>query len=417
MPQHRITKLTAAINEWFIAKQLIDHCFVTNVLLKFVHKLAVHFERTMRMNIEIGKKIRELRSERFVTQEQLAVFLGVTPQAVSRWESQYSYPDMELLPAIADYFSVTTDELLGIRKKERELRLVEIKKEIPHLIDEGTLEENIDFARQAVAEFPSEESFQLYLADSLQRLIWTENPNKALVEEAEKIYLTILETTKDVSIQCQAIEGLVTHYAHWLKDDVRTLEMADRLPSLEYCREFAKALCVRNNREIYLQKAIELCTTYLTLSIKELVFESELPDDKSSLERKIRMLKTANEIIRMIFGEDMMYHHARVSFYAKHMSTIQLALERTDDALDSLEEMTRHAIACDASYENDHGKHFTSPFVDSLIYTGESSDFPDSKRHNQCWYCLELLTDNCYDCLKENERFRTMIKELERRAK
>lgn len=69
------------------------------------------------MNIEIGKKIKALRTERLVTQEQLAVFLGVTPQAISRWESEYAYPDIELLPSIADFFSVTTDELLGVKKR------------------------------------------------------------------------------------------------------------------------------------------------------------------------------------------------------------------------------------------------------------------------------------------------------------
>ena len=369
------------------------------------------------MNIEIGKRIRELRSERLVTQEQLAVFLGVTPQAVSRWESQSSYPDIELLPAIADYFSVTTDELLGVRKKERELRLAEIRKELLRLSDEGTLEENIAFARRAAAEFPSEKSFQLCLADSLQRLIWTENPDGALIDEAERIYLTVLETTKDVSIKCRAIEGLVTHCSHWLKDDARALEMADRLPSLEYCCEFTKALCIKSNRRIHLQKAIELCTAYLTLHIKELVFETDLPDDESAWERKLRMLETANKITHMIFGEDMMYHHGRVSYYAKHMSVIQLALGRTDDALDSLEEMTRHAAAYDASYQNAHGKHFTSPFVDSLVYTGTGKDFPDNEEHNQCWYRLELLADSRYDCLRENERFRAIVKELESRAR
>lgn len=368
------------------------------------------------MNIEIGKRIRELRLEKLVTQEQLAVFLGVTPQAVSRWESQYSYPDIEFLPAIADYFSVTTDELLGVRKKERELRLAKTKEELLRLRNEGTLEENIAFARQVVAEFPSEESFQLYLADSLQRLIWADTPDKALIEESEKIYLTVLETTKDISIQCQAITGLVTHYSYWLKDDARASKMANRLPSLEYCREFTKALCVENNRRTYLQKAIELCTAYLTLYIKELVFETEQANDESALKRNIQMLKTSNEITRMIFGEDMMYHHAKVCYYAKHMSTIQLALGKTDDALDSLEEMTKHAIACDESYQNDHGKHFTSPFVDTLIYTGTSSDFPDNE-DDQCKYCLELLADSCYDCLRENKRFLAIIKELKHRAK
>lgn len=369
------------------------------------------------MDIEIGKRIRELRTERLATQEQLAVFLGVTPQAISRWESQSSYPDIELLPAIADYFSVTTDELLGVRKEKRELRLAELRKELLRLSGEGSPEECIAFARQAAAEFPSEESFRLQLADALQRLIGTEHPDNALISEAEKIYLTILETTKDIRSKCQAIVGLVTHYSYWLKDDARALEMADRLPPLEYCREFAKALCVRSGRGVFLQKAIELCTAYLTLSIKELVFDPELPDDEAARERKIQMLKTSNEITRMIFGEDMMYHHARVSYYAKHISVLQLSLGRTGDALDSLEEMAGHAIACDESRRNDHGRHFRSPFVDALVYTGASGDFPDGEEHGQCRHCLEFLADGRYDCLRENARFRAVVQKLESSAK
>lgn len=67
----------------------------------------------MRM-IAIGNRIKTLRTERRLTQGQLAVILGVTPQAVSRWEVARSYPDLELLPVIAAYFSVSTDFLLGL---------------------------------------------------------------------------------------------------------------------------------------------------------------------------------------------------------------------------------------------------------------------------------------------------------------
>ena len=59
--------------------------------------------------IRIGEKIRLLRRKNDVTQDQLAAYLGVTPQAVSRWESGICYPDMGTLPAIADYFSVNMD--------------------------------------------------------------------------------------------------------------------------------------------------------------------------------------------------------------------------------------------------------------------------------------------------------------------
>ena len=56
--------------------------------------------------------LQTLRKNRGVTQEQLATHLGVSPQAVSKWENG-SYPDGDLLPQIADYFEVSIDYLYG----------------------------------------------------------------------------------------------------------------------------------------------------------------------------------------------------------------------------------------------------------------------------------------------------------------
>ncbi|MBQ9746054.1 MAG: helix-turn-helix transcriptional regulator [Clostridia bacterium] len=77
------------------------------------------------MQVKIGEKIRELRRRDGRTQEQLAMALGVTCQAVSRWESGGGYPDMEAMPAIANYFHVTIDELFGY-DGDREDRIKEI---------------------------------------------------------------------------------------------------------------------------------------------------------------------------------------------------------------------------------------------------------------------------------------------------
>lgn len=67
--------------------------------------------------MNLGCKILELRKQKNVTQEELAAELGVTAAAVSKWEKGYTLPDILMLCALADYFAVTTDELLG-RAKE-----------------------------------------------------------------------------------------------------------------------------------------------------------------------------------------------------------------------------------------------------------------------------------------------------------
>ena len=77
------------------------------------------------MNIKIGEKIKQLRKRDGRKQEELATVLGVSPQAVSRWEANGGYPDIELLPAIANYFNISIDELFGYsRDREEKLKLI-----------------------------------------------------------------------------------------------------------------------------------------------------------------------------------------------------------------------------------------------------------------------------------------------------
>lgn len=64
-------------------------------------------------HMKLHERIFVLRKSMGVTQEELARVLGVTNQAVSKWESAQCSPDIQLLPDIADYFGVSVDELMG----------------------------------------------------------------------------------------------------------------------------------------------------------------------------------------------------------------------------------------------------------------------------------------------------------------
>jgi len=65
--------------------------------------------------IKIDRQLSRLRRQKRITQGDLGDRLGVTAQAVSKWETGQCYPDIQLLPDIANFFGVTVDELLGYR--------------------------------------------------------------------------------------------------------------------------------------------------------------------------------------------------------------------------------------------------------------------------------------------------------------
>jgi len=67
--------------------------------------------------MKIGTQIQALRKQQGITQETLAAEMGVTVGAVSKWENDITLPDILMLCSLADFFRVTTDELLGRSKK------------------------------------------------------------------------------------------------------------------------------------------------------------------------------------------------------------------------------------------------------------------------------------------------------------
>ena len=78
----------------------------------------------------LGKRIATLRKEKGLTQEQLAEKVGVSAQAVSKWENDVSCPDITLLPLLADLFGVSVDELLGVKPVEPHIVILD-KDEAP----------------------------------------------------------------------------------------------------------------------------------------------------------------------------------------------------------------------------------------------------------------------------------------------
>ena len=76
------------------------------------------------MDMTIGKRIGLLRRQKGLTQEELANHMGVSPQAVSKWENDQTCPDISALPKLAQLFGVTVDELLSGKEELPAVRVL-----------------------------------------------------------------------------------------------------------------------------------------------------------------------------------------------------------------------------------------------------------------------------------------------------
>ena len=105
------------------------------------------------MQIRIGEKIRTLRKQKNLSQETLATALGVTFQAVSKWESGTTMPDVTMIPAIASFFGISTDELFDFNLYETEERVMAICRRAWEIRDERP-EEAEQILREGLKQYP-----------------------------------------------------------------------------------------------------------------------------------------------------------------------------------------------------------------------------------------------------------------------
>ncbi|MBP3294143.1 MAG: helix-turn-helix domain-containing protein, partial [Clostridia bacterium] len=112
--------------------------------------------------------LKKLRKNADITQEKLAECLGVLPQTVSKWERAETYPDIETLPSLANFFGITIDELLGNDQLRTEEIIDQMIAGIRETARQGDEERAVEMARAGYRRYPSSYKMMDYLCTVLQ---------------------------------------------------------------------------------------------------------------------------------------------------------------------------------------------------------------------------------------------------------
>ena len=299
-------------------------------------------------DIKIGQKIRLLRKKNDVTQDKLASALGVTPQAVSRWESEKCYPDFETLPQIADFFGVSMDELLCYDSVQKETKINEYLDKVNLAIEKDNLTDALDILREAYAEIPSSFVIQLELAKVLSEINAQGKPKKNELIEAISLCNHILDDCTDDELRDETKKTLCDIYSHQLGNDKMALDIADRLHSMSYSKEIVKATVLTGEIAFcQAQTNIMHFADNMWWHIYNIACVPDISENNYTLSEKIAIMNKGIELFDVVFDGDYLYYHDRLANSYRQLAMLYLMDGKNDTAIECIEKMAEHAIAYD----------------------------------------------------------------------
>ena len=344
------------------------------------------------MQIKLGERIKELRKQSGRKQEDLANALGVTSQAISRWEANGGYPDMEMIPGIANYFGITIDELFGY-KSDREAKIGAIIQKVNSFSyrergDADWVDECLAVLREGLAEFPQNERLLMALADALLEAGWRRHrewlryDEEGFIQheydihkkndfwsEAIKICENLAENAKDNFNVTKALSILVLLYRN-NGEYGKAVSCANKMPELKFCKELMLANGADGKEQAkyigyFLVEVLKKLSQQIVYALITNChnFETDLP---------IKKIKGVIALFDTIFDDGNMgpCHNDLVCLYL-YLSRLQWERGYHDEAFVSLDEALKHAKALDAF--NDGKTHtLTAPLVSFVSFETEA---------------------------------------------
>ena len=363
------------------------------------------------MKLSIGENIKLFRKAKDITQEQLAEMLNVSSQSVSRWELGICYPDMELLPMLAEIFEITVDKLLGVDNIAEKKKVDEYLNRFQFAINQGKIDECISIAREGIAEYPNNYAllnklmYALFVSgdDTGNISNWKENMEN-YDAEITSLGERIMKYCPDQNIRLEAISRLAFNHCEQGRKEIGK-QIYEMLPPMILCRENQMWWSLEEDEKTsFLQKQIKKSYDMLYDFIWLLATCGKLSPTNS-----LSVIKKAEELTNLITDEkqynidswgNSRIHYDKAKLYSK--------IGCKKSVYEQLELAARKAIDFDNRPETEEYNSLLLGNVTEKRIDFETADTrPLTKIMRNKW-----LSDNAFDSIRNTPEFEKIISML-----
>ena len=363
------------------------------------------------MKLSIGENIKLFRKAKDITQEQLAEMLNVSSQSVSRWELDICYPDMELLPMLAEIFEITVDKLLGVDNIAEKKKVDEYLNRFQVAINQGKIDECISIAREGVAEYPNNYAllnklmYALFVSgdDTGNISNWKENMEN-YDAEITSLGERIMKYCPDQNIRLEAISRLAFNHCEQGRKEIGK-QIYEMLPPMILCRENQMWWSLEEDEKTsFLQKQIKKSYDMLYGFIWLLATCGKLsPTDSLSVIKKAEELNnliTDGNHYNIDSWGNSRIHYDKAKLYSK--------IGCKKSVYEQLELAARKAIDFDNRPETEEYNSLLLGNVTEKRIDFETADTrPLTKIMRDKW-----LSDNAFDSIRNTPEFEKIISML-----
>lgn len=357
--------------------------------------------------IKLSENIKNYRQQKCMTQSQLAVVFSVSEQAVSRWENGNSYPDIALLPAIADYFGITIDELMGMECYKDDREIEEIIERVRENERKGLISECIDILKDAARKYPTSYEILNYLVTMLNfENCEDETKQRANSEKAIEISDRILNECNDKDICDFIYNEKITALQNLGRVD-EAVKMALNLPTIwETSNNRLQYLLTGADRKEHLKNCVIQFAQALYCTIENLS-DLSFQDESLTIRDRINIAKRGLEVLDLCYegnygGDNRLM--ARMNRYIAAMEALEGNIE---DTLVHLEKAAEHAMAFDTLPDE---VSLTSTLLKGNTY--KKSTYLKNYSWTECKELCDRLPQERYDFVRETERFKAIERKI-----